>query len=168
MWVRVTFFVLLLSVCALLYVCHRRNSNETNRRLQEIERLSNDVSVHPSFMEISNHRTLKASVIGVHKYFKSDAKYDDVKKFYTKELSQNGWQFTEEIKIKDWGRDLGGYDLIFHKGEYYYSITYAGDQVDTTWNYSISIGWRRGDLDRPGASGHGEPASGADVRANGE
>jgi len=93
--------------------------------------------------QISVHQTSKATVAGISKLYKSDATYDDVKRFYMAELTQKGWEYIAERPIKDWGADFGGRELVFRDNEYQFSIQYAGENANYNWNYAIDIGWGR-------------------------
>jgi len=71
--------------------------------------------------------------------YKSGAGYDEVRGSYEGELVGQGWQFVEEKRLSDWGRDKGGRALTFIKGEYRLTLEYTGDNSDGQWDYSISL-----------------------------
>jgi hypothetical protein len=47
----------------------------------------------------------------------------------------------KERKLSDWGRDLGGTEAEFLKGEYVLDLTYAGSRADYGWEYAIGVEW---------------------------
>ena len=78
----------------------------------------------------------------VSKTFRSRASSDDVKRFYLERLSQNGWKIVDERQLKNWGRDVGGRELKFRRGDYEVTIEIAGEKSDYGWDYGIGIGWK--------------------------
>jgi hypothetical protein len=74
------------------------------------------------------------------KYYRSIAPYDDVKRFYLEKLEGHAWVFETEKELSAWGRDRGGRELKWRKGEYDLSIEYAG-KANQDWDYAISISW---------------------------
>lgn len=48
--------------------------------------------------------------------------------------------FEKEKRLSEWGRDRGGSELKWRKGEYGLSIEYAGD-ANRDWDDGISISW---------------------------
>jgi hypothetical protein len=77
----------------------------------------------------------------ISKKFRSDAPYDEVKRFYVEHLLRDGWNVITEKQMKDWGSDFGGYYLQFHKGDLFLSIEYAGEKADYGWQYAIAVSW---------------------------
>src|SRR5712691_6052747 len=49
-----------------------------------------------------------------------------------------GWQLARERQLKDWGRDLGGRELKFRRGDYEATVEYAGERAD----YGMGL-WNR-------------------------
>jgi hypothetical protein len=79
----------------------------------------------------------------VSKTFRSDARYDDVRRFYVERLEQDGWKIHAEKPLKDWGRDFGGYEIRLRKGDLTIAIEYAGQNADYGWDYGIGVSWSR-------------------------
>ncbi|MGH9929179.1 MAG: hypothetical protein ACREA9_08125 [Pyrinomonadaceae bacterium] len=75
--------------------------------------------------------------------FRCQASYDDVKRFYSERLGQDGWELADERQLKDWGRDVGGREIKFRKGDYQVVIGYAGERANYGWDYGIDIGFRQ-------------------------
>jgi hypothetical protein len=75
--------------------------------------------------------------------FRCKTSYEVVKGFYLERLGEDGWQFAGERQLKDWGRDVGGRELKFRRGEYEATIDYAGEKADYGWDYGIGIGLRQ-------------------------
>ena len=134
--------VLAVATLFLLTNCNRYSPNRGDAKFKEVERLYNGLHVYPGFQPVGEASYSKSMLASVSKYYKSDASYDDVKKFYSAELGPAGWQLTKERNLKDWWRDFGGRELTFGKGQYSVVIEYRGDQaIDPDWNYAINVGW---------------------------
>jgi hypothetical protein len=135
--------VLVVVTVSPLISCKQFSPNKNDAKLQEVERLSADLPKYPGFQALSGGNTFsKPMLASIHKHYKSDAGYDDVKAFYSTKLMPAGWKLKEERNLKDWWRDYGGRELTFEKGEYSVVIEYRGDKaIDPDWNYAIGIGW---------------------------
>jgi hypothetical protein len=94
-------------------------------------------------VETQESRVSKGRVSSIHKYYRSDVGYEEVKRFYVSELTDSGWLLAGERFVKDWGRDLGGRELRFERDGYYVVIFYFGERSDTDSKYSVAVGWRQ-------------------------
>ena len=123
--------------------CKHFSPNKNDAKLKEVERLSASLPTYPGFQELGGGNTYSKSMLAsIHKHYKSNAGYDDVKAFYSTKLMSTGWKLTEERNLKNWTRDYGGRELTFGQGQYWVSIEYSGDQaIDPDWNYGIGVGW---------------------------
>jgi len=124
--------------------CKRLSPNRDDVKLKEVQQLASALPIYPGFEETGGGSTYSKSMsASVHKSYRSSARFDDVKTFYTTQLTQSGWQLTKDRTLKDgWSRDLGGRELRFEKGQYYVAIEYIGEKaIDPDWNYGISVGW---------------------------
>jgi|SRR5882724_11078130 len=126
----------------LLTECKHYSPNRDDAKFKEVERLYKGVPIYPGFQEVGASSLSKSMLASVNKYYKSDARYDDVKNFYSTKLIPAGWLLTKERNLKDWSRDYGGRQLTFGKGQYSVVIEYRGDKaIDPDWNYAIDVGW---------------------------
>jgi hypothetical protein len=73
--------------------------------------------------------------------YRTKLTYPDVRAYYDKELSRNGWTFKREEKILDWGRDFGGKTAEYCKGPYKASLQYAGREAHYDWDYALDLSW---------------------------
>jgi len=122
--------------------CNQFSPNKDDAKFKEVQRLSAGFPIYPGFQEVDSSSYSKSMLASIHKVYKSEAGYDDVKAFYSTKLIPAGWQLTEERNLKDWSRDFGGRELTFGKGQYTVVIEYRGDKaIDPDWNYGISVGW---------------------------
>ena len=73
----------------------------------------------------------------------STASYQQIRQYYIDELAQHGWQFKQESALRDWGRDLGGKEIFFCKGDYTATVVYSGigQQANAGWAYALDISW---------------------------
>lgn len=139
-------FALILLVVALTPAlnCKRFSPNRDDIKLKEVQRLASALPIYPGFLDTGGGSTYSKSMLAsVHKSYRSSARFDDVKMFYATQLTQTGWQLTEDRTLKNgWSRDLGGRELRFEKDQYYVAIEYIGEKaIEPDWNYAISIGW---------------------------
>lgn len=135
--------VLFVVTVSTLINCKHFSRNKNDAKLKEVERLSVGLPTYPGFQELRGGNTYSKSMLAsIHKHYKSEASYDDVRAFYSSKLIPTGWKLKEERNLKAWSRDYGGRELTFEKGEYSVVIEYSGDKaIDPDWNYAISIGW---------------------------
>ena len=140
-----TFSVILAVVVLVPAVsCKRFSPNRDDVKLKEVQQLVSALRLYPGLEDTGGGSTYSRSMsASVHKSYKSNARFDDVKTFYATQLTQSGWQLTKDRTLKDgWSRDLGGRELRFEKGQYYVAIEYRGEKaIDPDWNYGISVGW---------------------------
>src|SRR6185503_185485 len=113
--------------------------NSDGSKLRDLEQLQQTLPVFPLLVEISVHRDSKATLAGINRLYRSDARYVDVRQFYVNELTKTGWEYSGERSIKDWGTDFGGRELVFRRNEYKFSVTYAGEKANYGWDYAIDI-----------------------------
>ncbi len=98
------------------------------------------VSAHPSKVEIETNNHSSGSNASITRKYKSDVPFDDVKEFYLKQLTHQGWQLIEEQELKDKGRYKGERVLHFTRGEFLLSVQYAGKRKEVLgWDYVLRI-----------------------------
>lgn len=85
----------------------------------------------------------------VSKKYLSDARYEDVKRFYVEYLERDGWKLEGEKQLKHWGSGFGGYEIRFRKGDLDLAIEYSGPTADYGWQYAIGVSWSRWEIGRP-------------------
>jgi hypothetical protein len=117
-------------------------SNKDGSKLAEIHRLWSAMPVHSAMTEVDQRSSSTARTAILSKKYKATAAFDEVKRFYTKELEQQNWRFDRDEQLSYWGRDLGGRALVFTKEDYHLEIQYAGGKDSGyEWDYSISVSW---------------------------
>lgn len=117
--------------------------NSDGSKMKEIEALETRIPIFPFQTKTREDRVSKGIVASICKYYKSEASYTDVQKFYVKELTALGWQYDGDRELKDWGTDLGGRQIEFRDKEYQFHIQYAGDKAGYAWNYATTVSWRK-------------------------
>ncbi len=111
--------------------------------MSEVERLRSEFPVHPGFVRISDDSGVAVPhVASLGSSFKSDAPFDDVRRFYVEKLTSDGWQLVGDRKLSEWGRDVGGHLLEFRRGEYRIAIEKGGSNNDD-WDYGINFIWEK-------------------------
>jgi len=112
-------------------------------QMAEVERLKSKFQAYPDFVQIPNNfRVASPHIAALSLSYKSDASPEDVKRFYIEKLGTDGWQLVDDRKLSDWGRDMGGHQLEFRKGEYQIAIEKGGRNNDD-WDYGINFSWKK-------------------------
>lgn len=132
-----------LLIISLLVSCNleRDGPNTDGAKIREIEAIWNTMPYYAGMEEVDNSRSSTGTKAHMSKGFRCAAKFDEVREFYVKTLSDAGWQLVEDRRMYDWWRDFGGHYLAFRKSEYKLSIQYAGEKADYGWNYGIGVYW---------------------------
>jgi hypothetical protein len=128
----VTLIVLLLNLS-----CASRLHNSGDRKNPDaLRQIATETPVPLSFSQMSSTNNFKSTGATLSFYYRSAENYEEVKKFYTKELTVRGWSGPEE---DTYGGGTQG--IRFRKGEYSIAVFY--DDVATQgWDYAITYGWR--------------------------
>ncbi len=120
--------------------CDSHDSNADSSKLDEITEILKSVSVHPSKVEIETNNHSNSSNASIIRKYKSDVPFDEVKEFYLKQLTNQGWQLIEEHELKDKGRYKGERVLHFTRGEFLLSVQFAGKRKEVLgWDYALRI-----------------------------
>ena len=118
-----------------------KGPNSDGSKIAEIENLWSTLPLYSGMTEVNNSRSSSGRKAHLSRSFKSDSPYEEMRRLYVGKLIEQGWQFVKERQLSDWGRDKGGRELEFRRGEYQLSIEYAGGSPDQDWNYAIGIYW---------------------------
>jgi hypothetical protein len=122
--------------------CDSHDSNIGNSKLEEITEILKSVSVHPSKIEIETNNHSSGPNASIIRKYKSDAPFDEVKEFYLKQLTNQGWKLAEEQELKDKGRYKDERALHFTRGDFLLSVQFAGRRRDTLgWDYALRIAY---------------------------
>src|ERR671915_2248009 len=82
--------------------CEYIESSPPPPQMSEVERLRSTFPVYPGFVQIpDNFRVAAPHVASLSLSFKSDAPFDDVRRFYVEKLTSDGWQLAEDRKLSD-------------------------------------------------------------------
>lgn len=118
-------------------------------KLTEIQAVWARLPSYPGMQETDTSSSSGGGKALVSKGFRSDAGYEDVKRFYVEYLERDGWKIVREKQLKDWGSDFGGYEISFRKGDLDLAIEYAGPRANYGWQYAIGVSWSRWQIGRP-------------------
>lgn len=126
-----------------MFVAYDYIVNEPKTALvqQQLEKEFISITPPPGSTSSSFHKSHKPRQALVGSNYLTNQGYEDIRKYYDKELKNKGWQFKDETGIRDWGRDLGGKVTNYSKGEYTASIQYAGDPKGYGWVYALDLTW---------------------------
>ena len=116
---------------------------EDAAKLEEIKSIWARLPLYPGMQETDSSTTSGYGKALVSKKFRSDAQYEDVKRFYIERLEPDGWKIDGEKQLKDIGSDFGGYEIRFRKGDIALAIEYAGPRANYGWQYGIGVSWSR-------------------------
>ena len=126
------------------------SAKEDAAKLAEIQSVWARLPSYPGMQETGSSTTNAGGGKAlVSKKFNSDARYEDVKRFYVEYLERDGWKVVAEKQLNDLGSDFGGYEISFRKGDLNLGIEYAGPSADYGWVYAIGVSWSRWEKGRP-------------------
>ncbi len=129
-----------LFVCAVTCCCSASRTAVDATKLKAVEGVWATLPIYPGTVEVDSSRSSYDDRVWVEKNYKSDATFDDLKRFYIGTLSRAGWQFVGERELKDRGRFRGEQLLEFRKGGFELDLQYAGTRkADLGWDYSIDV-----------------------------
>ncbi|GEM_PF-5633940 len=125
------------------YLAKKNSPNRDDTMLYEVRQLYSQLALPADFQETGSSFQSKTELALESKYFSSKSKYEDVRAFVVQHLTPSGWTLVEERSMTDWGRDLGGRQLRFRKGEYWIVIEYAGEKASDQWDYAVTVEWKK-------------------------
>jgi hypothetical protein len=123
--------------------------NSDGSRLREVSRLKQAIPIFPSMRPGLSGDFSRWNLAGSILNYESPAAYEDVEGFYLRKLATD-WVFAGEIPFQEWGRDLGGRELIFcnrSEPEYSFVVTFRGEKSSGI-KYALAVWWKEGG--RPG------------------
>ncbi len=135
-------FILLWAIIipVILSGCDSHDVNIDSLKIGEIVQILKSVSVHPSKVEIETKNYSRGSNASITRKYKSDVPFGEIKEFYHKQLTNQGWQLNEEQELRDRGRFREERVLHFTRGEFLLSVQFAGKRREHLgWDYAIRI-----------------------------
>jgi hypothetical protein len=111
-----------------------RTANQ-RARIAELQALAQEIPAFPDFKQVHYEDISKSGAAVVTYYYQSAAAFENVKEFYTKELSARGW--TAEKQEGLWVDSSS--PSTFRKGNY--KIVLTRDDI-LMWQYTIDFSWR--------------------------
>ena len=119
------------------------SAKEDAAKLEEVNAVWTRLPIYPGMQDVGDVTRSGGGNVLVSKKFRSDARYDDVKRFYIERLAQDGWQVTSDRKLaSSVGGPAGDY-IQFQKGDLFVSIEHAADGDNRDWDYAIAASWSR-------------------------
>src|SRR5687768_2345864 len=124
-------------ICVGILACTLGEADKT--KLPELEKLAAEVHVFPGFSEVQEPRHVGNEGMSILTYFyRSPAKYEEVKNFYTNALLPKGWSGPFEENVPKWFINDGSKEVRFKRSEY--SVVIENDAADgAAVPYSVSF-----------------------------
>lgn len=72
-------------------------------------------------------------------FYNTRMNYQQIREFYISILTPNGWVTTEEVLVKDWGRDKGFRQIVFSKEKHVIVIEWTAAREQYGFDYSLTI-----------------------------
>ena len=141
--------VILVFGTMLLGILASRAGPQTTAVQAELEAELGRIAPLPSAQPVGHHSIAREDLLAggdvlVDSNYITSLDFDHIRSHYDQEFDRNGWQPAGEEKITDWGADLGGRAVYYHKGAYNATLTYAGEQADSEqygWTYTLGFTW---------------------------
>lgn len=119
-----------------------KGPNRGDAKLSEIEQLWQTVPIGPGMVEVDRSSSASDAEALAGRKYRSDAAFDDVRRFYVEQLTGQGWRLVDDREVKDRGRIRGERQIEFRQGEFYIDIRYAGARRDELgWTYAVDVEW---------------------------
>jgi len=110
--------------------------------LSKLEKEFSYIQALPDAKTINLNKSHKPRQALVGSKYSTNLDYAEIRKYYDKELENQGWHFINEKAVRDWGRDFGGKIAHYRKGDYTASLQYAGNPKEYRWAYSLDLTWK--------------------------
>jgi hypothetical protein len=72
--------------------------------------------------------------------YRTNVPYSEIQEFYRGELESKGWYLIEDRPLLEWGKDYGGREQTYCKGELAAALEY-GDESRHGWTYALELSW---------------------------
>ena len=73
--------------------------------------------------------------------YNSTVNLNQIKQYYNEQFVKNGWQFYKEESVTIWGKDYGGKQFIYKKGDYEADLVYTAPDPNSDQTFVVSISW---------------------------
>ena len=132
--------IFVISIVGLLYWGYvlnrwRLSPNRHGEKFTQVQQICSQVPIFPEFREIDSHDSSDYTEVDLTRYFRSANGYQEVKSFYSRAMSADGWILVEE---KPYGRG----ELTFRKSEFVVAIFAApANASGVEYDYAIDCIW---------------------------
>jgi hypothetical protein len=107
-------------------------------KLQELGQLAANTPKFPDFEQVNYADIIKSDGAIVTYFYRSSASYEEVKNFYSKELTSRGWSGPHEESVAHWLTRIGS-QISFRKAQYKINIVY--DNTGSKWRFAVDYVW---------------------------
>src|SRR5438093_10111845 len=135
------FLPLALAVLALLTLLYFAADAPAAHAQGELDQEFSALAVPPGVVQVVRNGGHKPGRASIGAEYSVALTYDELRDFYDRELARNGWEFTYDEKLTDWGRDYGGYSACYRKRDQRAHLQYAGSTANYGWTYAIDLTW---------------------------
>jgi hypothetical protein len=128
----------------LLYISYEEREAEpaAEKTQYDTEREFEKISPIPLAAPGHHHSMHKTHQGVVSTEYKTELGYGEIRAFYDKELTSQGWRFAREREVIYDGQDSGGKELRYCKGGYAAGLQYAGRlEKEFGWTYTFALTW---------------------------
>jgi hypothetical protein len=115
-------------------VLFSREGEENKRYVPELRKIAEQTNVYPGFQKSGEKVVLKHNMVYFFTYYKSDAQFSDVKKFYDSVLAEQGWGPHEQPSPSIFVGEA--HVVSYRRGDY------VIDVEETKEGYSIVFLWQ--------------------------
>ena len=119
------------------------SAKEDASKLEEVKSVWARLPSYPGMQETHSSTTSGYGKARISKSYRSDARYEDVRRFYVEHFERDGWKIVQDKQLKDWGSDFGGHEIRLRKADLQVAIEYTGERADYGWQYAIGVSWSR-------------------------
>jgi hypothetical protein len=117
------------------------NGERAKQMMRDLETEFATIEPLPQATALSYKASYRPRQAWVTSKYVTNLNFPAIRAYYDGELTKRGWSFHNEEQFTDWGRDLGGMEVNYCKGDYTISLHYAGDQSGYKWVYSLDLDW---------------------------
>ena len=115
----------------------RQKVPEVKREYQKIQPLPGAVSTSDdSGITFDPHHVTMGSL------YQTNLTYSEIRAYYDAELARYGWTFKKELNVNGPdGKDYGGKQLFYSKGEFTAFIYHVGEKPNPDYTYYFCVSW---------------------------
>ncbi|EGW41879.1 hypothetical protein [Desulfosporosinus sp. OT] len=144
------YLIFLLIVLSLLVIMGNFNKPDHGPSIEDVIQKElrvelNKITPLPGATVVGTSDSNKLNQAFVEDCYNSTLNLNQIKQYYNEQFVNNGWQFYKEEPITIWGKDYGGKQFIYKKGDYEADLEYTAHDPNSHQAFVVSISWRSND-----------------------